>query len=171
MPLQSLFAVLLSIFLTYHSTAQNSKLLQSIPETKEAYVRSEANVLKTIQWLNSPESNNDKALRKRQMALLTTWLINSPTVTIELQEEFMNYKKNNSELLIYYMAGWTKYALENNYSKDPLQCNLHAIRNVIHAYSTFTYKKDKRVIKFQKLDEENKLEEWIKNRLLPQSNL
>ncbi len=100
-----------------------------------------------------------------QYALLLAWLTNSPTVTIELQSYVMDLTKKNSQLLMFFMTGWTKYCLENNYSKDQFQGNLAGVKSIINIYKKGGLKKDKRVQKLVDLDEKGELEDWLKTQL------
>ncbi len=63
------------------------------------------------------------------------------------------------------MAGWTKYSLENNYSNDVLQGNIAGIRSAINIYSKGGLKKDKKMDRLIKLDENDELDKWVSEQL------
>lgn len=147
------------------SKAQDSKLLSELPETKEQFVASEQNVLATINWIENTPINEEKAKHKEQYALLLAWLTNSPTVTIEMNANILNFTNKNSELLIFFMAGWTKYSLQHDYSKDVVQGSLAGIRSAINIYNKGGLRKDRKMQKLVDLDDNGGLEEWVSEQL------
>jgi len=147
------------------SFAQQDNLLSAVPSTKEEFVQSEPAVVNTINWLEQTPLD-EKEERKTQQALLVAWIINSPTVSIELNEKTVPFTKKNDALLVMFMAGWTRYCLQNNYSKDPVQCNLAGIKTAMIVYKKgIAIKKDKEMEKLIALDNKGELEQWIKETL------
>lgn len=61
------------------------------------------------------------------------------------------------------MGGWTRYALQNNYSKDSVQGSIAGIKSAIKVYKTGLLKKDKEMDKLIALDEKGELETWVNN--------
>jgi len=100
-----------------------------------------------------------------QNALLVAWLTNSPTVTLEINADVLDFTKKNPDLLILFMGGWTRYALQNNYSKDNVQGSIAGIRSAIKVYKTGLLKKDKEMQKLVELDEKGGLEEYVRKKL------
>ncbi len=100
------------------------------------------------------------------MTLLLAWISNSPTVTVELNEKMMPFTKKNAELLMTYLGGWTKYSLENAYSKDIAKGSLAGIQAAIRMYKKGNgLKKDKSMEKLIKLDDKKELEQWVVKQL------
>jgi hypothetical protein len=161
--------LLLSAFLifTFNLFAQKAELLESLPgDTKEEFIKSEPRVLATINWLENTPLNQEEGKRKQQYALLTAWIVNSPTVTIEVNSNVLTFTKKNSELLIIFMGGWTKYVLENSYSKDDYQGNLAGVRSAVKVYKMGNgLKKDKAMDKLIAMEENGELEKWIKDQM------
>jgi hypothetical protein len=143
------------------SQAQQTDLLSDVPETKEQFIASEKNVLATINWLENTPVKNDEEKHQEQYALLLAWITNSPTVTIEVNADLISFSKKNSELLMMFMAGWIRYALQNNYSKDQVQGTLAGIRCAAKVYKAGGLKKDKEMQKLIDLDEKGELEKWV----------
>ncbi|MNU87468.1 hypothetical protein D3C71_772510 [compost metagenome] len=158
---------LISLFIGFaiSATAQETKLLSKVPETKEEFVASEPNVIASVEWLENTPINENEEMHKFQYGLLIEWMTNSPTVTLSLQPYVMEYTKKNSELLIIFMSGWTKYSLQNEYTKDALQCNLAGLQSMIKVYKTGKLKKDKKMDELVDLDEKGKLESWLKGQI------
>ena len=64
------------------------------------------------------------------------------------------------------MAGWTKYSLENNYSKDNVKGSIAGIRSAIKVYKQgVALKKDKEIQKLIDLEDKGELEKWVLDQL------
>lgn len=161
------FIAILSLFISLSFTQNlfGQELLSQLPSTKEEFISSEKNVIATIDWLEKTPFNTEENKRKNQQALFFTWLSNSPTVSVEIDEKIVTFMKKNPELLITFMGGWTKYCLLNNYSKDKVQCSIEGIKSVIRVYKSQTLKKDKEIEKYIALEEKGELENWVKSTL------
>jgi hypothetical protein len=164
---RNFFLLTIVLIFTSNLFAQKAELLESLPgDTKEEFIKSEPKVLATINWLENTPLNQEEAKRKEQYALLTAWLVNSPTVTIEVNSKVLTFTKKNSELLIIFMGGWTKYVLENPYSKNNFQGNLAGVRSAIKVYKMGNgLKKDKAMEKIIAMEENGELEKWIKEQM------
>lgn len=151
--------------LAISGSAQESKLLSKPSEIPEDYKANEPNVIATVDWIENTPINENEELHKMQYGLLIQWISGSPTVTLTLQEYVMDYTKKNSDLLIIFMGGWTKYALQNEYTTDVLQCNLAGVMSMIKVYKTGKLKKDKKMDELVKLETDGKLESWLKDQI------
>ncbi|MBP8115077.1 MAG: hypothetical protein KAY50_06960 [Chitinophagaceae bacterium] len=150
----------------YTSFAQSNDMLDKLPVTKEEFVASEKKVISTIQWLEDTPLDQDTEKRKAQYALFVAWITNSPTVTISVNSRVLTFTKKNSDLLIIFMGGWTKYCLENNYSSDELKGNIAGIKSAIKVYKKgIGLKKDKAMDKIIELDDKGELEKWVTEQL------
>lgn len=147
--------------------AQSDSLLTELPEdNKEAYVKSEKQVIYLINWLEKAPVDQDVDNRKTQVALLLAWIANSPTVTVELNGYVLDFTKKNPELLVTFMGGWTKYCLENSYSDDKIKGNLAGLQSVITFYKNGNgLQKDKELDKLVDIDSKGELESWVKKQL------
>ncbi len=163
----SLKITILSLFAAcaFQLTAQESKLLSKVPETKEEFVASEPQVIASVDWIENTPMDENEEMHKFQYSLLIQWMTNSPTVTLELNAYVMDYTKKNSDLLVVFMCGWTKYALQNEYTKDEVPCNLAGLQSMIKVYKTGKLKKDKKMDELVAMDTEGKLEAWVKEKL------
>ncbi|HEY8970032.1 MAG TPA: hypothetical protein VIM64_13090 [Puia sp.] len=156
-----------SILCTHSLSAQTDKLLETLPKTKEEYTASEPSVINTVNWLEDTPLDQEADKRQAQSMLLVAWLTNAPEVTVVMDEKMMPFVKKGSEvLMVIFMGGWTKYCLQNNYSKDPVQCNLAGIRSAIKVYKKGVgLKKNKEMDKLIVLDDKGELEQWVKDRV------
>ncbi len=166
MKIKHVFAFLLCIGVYSNSIAQDAELLDALPSTKEEFIASEKKVLSTINWLENTPLDQDKQKHQVQYALLTGWITNSPTVTLEINAKVLTFTKKNDVLIMFFMAGWTKYALENNYSKDNAKGSLAGIRSAMSIYKKGVgVKKDREMEKLVLLEDKGELEKWVIDQL------
>lgn len=162
---QFLFLIVLLI-ISNNLHAQNDKLLDSLPKTKEEYIKSEPFIINTINWLEHTPLNQQVELRKERNAQLIAWITNSPQVSLEIEPYLLPFYSKNLELLAIFMGGYTKYVLENAYSKDIVQCNLAGMKSLVEYYKTGNgTKKDKEIDKLVIIAQNGNLEKWVKDQL------
>jgi tetratricopeptide (TPR) repeat protein len=101
-------------------------------KTKKDFEKHETKVLKDINWLLNTPLNKDSKTRKEKSAFLIKWMSGSPTVSIELVSGIVPLEC--TECLLSFMSGWTKYSLENNYSKSKIDCALAGAKYAIEFY-------------------------------------
>lgn len=160
------FLLLLVTLSASKSFSQDNQLLDSIPTAKEDFAKTEMKVINTVDWLETDPINQETDKRKTLNRYLLGWISNSPTVNIDLDSKILTFTKKNAELILTFMGGWTKYSLQNSYSKDPVKCNLAGIKSVIKVYQMGNgIKKDKEVEKLIELDSKNELESWVTTQL------
>ncbi len=165
--MKSIISFTLAILLTGSVTcfAQDS-LLTSIPTTKEEFAQTEKAVIATINWLEQTPLDQETEKRREQNGFLIGWISGAPTVTVNIREQIVPFMKKNPELLALFMGGYTRYCLQNNYSKDEAQSTLAALRTVINVYKKGVgIKKDKDIEKMMVKDEKGELEGWVKDNL------
>ncbi|HNL66525.1 MAG TPA: hypothetical protein PKL81_15615, partial [Ferruginibacter sp.] len=104
--------------------------------------------------------------RKEVSAFVITWVGGSPTVNVELNPTILDFEKKNPGMMVLFMAGCARYVLENNYSKDMRAKHRVALRDMIAVYKSGKgIKKDKKMEKLAKSDEEGKIDEWMAENL------
>lgn len=137
-------------------------------EFKQAadYTKYEKDIIEAAKWLIETPLNEQADKRKEVSKFVVTWINGSPTVNVEINPTIMDFEKKNEGMLTIYMAGSARYVLENNYSKDMRSKHKAALHNMISVYKTGKgIKKDKKMEKLIKNDEEGKLDEWISENL------
>lgn len=146
------------------SLAQDFEVPANLPSTKEEFVNSEKDLIAAAKWLETTPVGTDMDKRTRVNAYVIAWLTNSPTVTIEIKGSILKPFEKNPQLLSVFMGGFSRYCLENNYSKDQLQCNIAGLKSVINCYNLGgDIKKDKALTKLIDADKDGKLEDWVKD--------
>ena len=123
-------------------------------------------MIATVNWLENTPLDQEADKRQIQKALLIAWITNAPTVTLEINASVLTFTKKNSELIVFFMGGWTKYSLENNYSTDSIKCNMAGITSAIKVYKKgIGLKKDKEMEKLIELEDKGELEKWVIGKL------
>jgi hypothetical protein len=162
--MNKLFSILMLSMLTFNLVAQQFEVPKNyVLKEKSDYPKYENDIIKGIDWLLQTPINAQAEKRKEVNRFLIMWLTGSPDVSIEIKSEIVNFTNLNPDLLMVFLGGWTKYALENNYSKNKIMGNQKGIEAVIDFYqkNKNDLKKDKQVEKYIKLKDKGKLEEHI----------
>jgi hypothetical protein len=164
--LKKVFPLFFALFTVATTSFSQENLLDSLPTTKEGFVKSETAVINTIDWLENTPLNQQAGKRKQLYATFMAWLTNSPTVTIDIETKITPFARKNSDLLFMFMGGWTKYSLQNNYSKDAVKCNVAGVKAAIKVYQMGNgIKKDKEMERIIDIDSKNELDAWVASQL------
>ena len=132
----------------------------------EDYAVYEQDVINGINWLASTPIDQDVEKRKEVNAFLMKWMTGSPTLKIEIRQEIVTFL-SSPDLLMAFLAGWTKYSLETRDFSNTLKGNVAGIENVIFVYNKNkkVLGKDREVEKYIKLQSKGKLEQEIAKRI------
>jgi hypothetical protein len=137
--------------------------------TEADYKEYEKEVIATIDWLEITSVKQMKEERMVANAFFTEWIMGAPDITIELNADILKFSPKNADLLVSFMGGWTKFALQNPDQKDDaIKCNLAGLEGVIRVYKFNKgngMKKDKEVEKLIELQEKGELEKWVEKQL------
>ncbi|HET6228205.1 MAG TPA: hypothetical protein VFF27_18135 [Bacteroidia bacterium] len=158
--------LLCCFLLVLNITSFAQELLDKVPSTKEEFVASEKKVINTINWLENTPLGTEDDKRKSQSALFIAWVSGAPTVSLEINANVLPFTEKNKDLLIIFMAGATKYCLENSYSSDAVKYTTAGIKSAIKVYKKgMSIQKDKAMEKIIKTDESGGLEKWVREQL------
>lgn len=131
-------------------------------KAKTDYEPYEPQVISTIDWLQSSPWAEDEEKRQEANGFLGAWLTGAPNISININNTVADLAKENPELLITYMGGFTKYILQHKTDPDKKKANLEAVKAVIEKYSTEkSHKKSKKIEELIKMDKEGKLQSWV----------
>ncbi|TAL81807.1 MAG: hypothetical protein EPN88_00260 [Bacteroidetes bacterium] len=133
----------------------------------EDYAKYEKDIMLCINWIMATPVNDQTAKRKESYAFFMKWLTGTPNVSVDVKSEIVTFMEPNGDLLLIFMAGWTKYALETKDYKNKLNGNLKGIESVIDFYqkNKDNLKKDKNVEKYMKMKEKGTLEDYLKKNI------
>ena len=152
----------LLLLLSFVATAQDFDVPANQPTSKDEFVKSEGDFIKAAKWLETTAIGTQTDKRKQMNAWVLLWITNAPTVTVELQQPIGKLFEKNPDLLLVFMAGYTRYCLENNYSKDGVELNTAGIKSAINCYNLGgDVRKDKTLSKVIDADKDGKLEDWV----------
>ncbi|WP_165043048.1 hypothetical protein [Dysgonomonas sp. ZJ709] len=133
----------------------------------EDYKTYEPQIKETMEWLLQTSLGQDSKKRQEANAFFIAWLTGEPDIKVNIHPKVVNFMDGNPELLIPFMIGWSKYALDNNYSKDNIAGNMAGIEATVTFYrkNRGYLKQDKNIEKYEKLIEKGNLEKEIKKNL------
>ena len=127
------------------------------------YVKHEADIVKCFDWLMATPANEQTTNREKASKYLTEWLMGSPSVSITINQEIVNFMQPNPDLLMVFMGGYAKDALSHKDSPDSKAGNLKGLEAVIEYYQKNKdyLQKDKNVEKYIKLQGKGKLKDFV----------
>jgi len=159
----SLSTLLGFMLMSFIAAAQNFEVPANLPSTKEEFVKSEPDFIAAAKWLESIPLGTQEVKRRKMNAWVIAWITNSPTVTVEIRSFVGKLYDKNTQLLMVFMAGYSRYCLENNYSSDQLKANTAGVKSVITCYNLGgDVKKNKTLPAAIDADKEGKLEDWVR---------
>ena len=131
------------------------------------YAQYEQDVVKCFDWLMQTPINEQTAKRKEANAFLLKWLMGSPDLKIEVQPKIVTFMGTSPNLLMIFMGGWAKYAINTKDFNNKVAGSLAGIESVIKFYTKnkSVLPKDKNVEKYIKLKKKGKLKEYIEKNL------
>jgi len=163
--MKKILTLAIVLFLGLNLMAQDNDKAQGLElKTEEDYKKMEPVILRGIDWLQETPVAESKKERKEISGLLMLWMSGTPSVSIAIVEGLV--PMGNPDCMIAFMCGWTKYSLDNNYSKDNLKCAKAAVEHTIEFYNK--NKKDigksKDVENLIKKQKKGTLEKYIKSK-------
>jgi len=133
-------------------------------KVKEDYAKYEKDVIACANWMENSPLDKDEQKRIDANTFLLKWLTGSPTVNVNINADLLvKYFEKNPQFQIIFLAGWTRYSLENNYSKDQQKGYYEGFKSIIYVYKKGVgIKKSKDLEKLIKIYDKGELEIWIK---------
>jgi hypothetical protein len=159
--------IIISLLLITTSLGVYSQEFQ-VPENyvldkAEDYATYEQDVLDGINWIMNIPINKQTNKRKNVNSFLLKWLAGSPNMSLEIKTEIVTFIKPNPDLLMLFMGGWTKYALESKDYDNKVAGTTAGIEAVIDFYTANKafMSKDKNVEKYIKMKANGTLKGYI----------
>ena len=134
---------------------------------KSDYAKYEQDFIGAVNWLEQVPVGEQTHKRSKVDRFVIEWISGSPDISVVIKENIVVFTDKNPNLLVNFLGGWGKYALEHPEDKDDeVKCNVAGIRSAIKVYQLGgEIKKDKKMEKLIKLDKNGKLEEWVREQL------
>jgi len=156
---------LLTVSLSY-SYAQELPNLKHIKLNKNSHFKdTEPIVLKVVSYLfETPIDKKNKA-RTDAGQFLIKWMNGTPGYTFYLEEKETNYFDTDSDLMLMYMAGLTKFTLENKSVKDRKALVLGTMKITLPYLNNQENKKSwsKDLWQLNEANQKGKLEQFLYN--------
>ncbi len=136
-------------------------------ETADGYHKYDKDIIKCVNWMEkTPPGVEDEKVQHAGRFLLE-WLSGAPYMRFNSNVRIDAFLGDSPEYRIYYMAGWARAALQAGAAKpDKLSCSYAGIKTVIKVYKEAKHgKKDANIEELIKLDEQNKLKDWVQERV------
>ena len=131
-------------------------------ENKGDYAKYEQDIVKAANWLESTQIGKEDSKRVEVNAFMMKWMTGTPPVTMNLQSYVAKLTENNPQLLMMFMAGYTRWCLENNYSRDEIKANTAGVKSMINLLNLGgEVRKNKTLQRAIEADKAGKLEEWV----------
>ena len=167
-----LVVLVLLLFISYSALAQTYEVPKNyVLKTNDDYVRYEANVISTVDWMQQTPWANEPEKQTQAKKFLTEWATGSPYVTVEISQPLLRLCRKNPQLLLTYMGQFIKYALQHKTGFNKNADNVFAIKALLAKYtSEKTHKKDSAIDELIVVDGQGKLEDWIKTGLYDPQN-
>jgi hypothetical protein len=159
----------LVLLITTSLYAQNNGKVIASAETEENVytVRNQQEFVEQYNWLVETPIHQDEQRRKEVTASLANWIAENPQLDIELDPKLIKFSETTPELLIIFMGGWAKYAIENDDYDNKLEGNMAGLESVIGFYERNGeyMDKDKNVEKLMKLQDKGKLKRRVEKKM------
>lgn len=132
-------------------------------KTSEDYVAQEPTVMAAIDWLMKTPPGDQGEKRQDVDAFLLKWMTGTKTISMGIDSKILTFMDSSPDLLMIFMAGWAKYALETKDGDNQVTGNIHGLEAVIDYYTKFKQSsaKDKYVEKYIKMKADGSLTKFI----------
>ena len=159
--MKNILSLLLLAALTTTLNAQSYQLPDYEFKSAEDYTTYANDFVAALEWFETTKHKDSFPLRQEVSAFLLKWLEGTPTVTLELKAEVVTFM-DAPELFLLYMAGWGRYAIQNN-SKDKAAGSLAGVETAMNYYiqNKADFGKNKEMDKYVKMHEKGKLKKFM----------
>lgn len=132
---------------------------------KEDYAKYESDIIAAANWLETNPLDRETEKRKEVSAFVLKWIMGSPTVNVSLTEQIQKLYGKNASLLVIYMGSYTRHFLENKTTATVFSGTKAGLISMMNVYKKdIDISKSKEMEKLIKLTDENKLDEYIKQK-------
>ncbi|WP_157491688.1 hypothetical protein [Flammeovirga sp. SJP92] len=158
-------AFFILLFVSTNLWAQNVEIPSNVKfESADDYKKTEQLVLEATDWLLKTPISEEAKKRNEVNDFLMKWMGGSPSVSINLVPGIVPF--DSPDCLMSFMSGWVKYSLQNNYSKDNVECAVAGAQNSIEFYikNKAQLGKNSDMEKLVKQDKKGKLKSYIEQK-------
>ena len=149
-------------FLSVHSQTTFEVPKNVVLQSDTDFEKYEKDVIDAAKWLE--QTDIDKQVEKRQEvnAFVIKWISGSPTISAEINENLGKIYSENNQLLALYLASYARNYLELKGAATKQTAVKAGLTSMINVYKKgIDITKSKEMEKVIKLNEENKLDDYI----------
>lgn len=145
--------------------AQSFELPENWADQEKDYAEYEGYVLEGIDWILTTPLDQEPEHRKRVNTFLMEWMTNTPDLTLVLELDILRFIQDSDELLMIFMGGYTRYALNAGEDHTLIDANTAGIETVIEFYNLNREELGQidRIEKYIKLQREGNLRDHIQS--------
>lgn len=141
-------------------------IAQTTPQNaiKEDLTESEAQVVRAANWIITTGLSVELEKRKGINSIVLKWYIDTITLNISLVEKLSAIYGDNSDLLMMFFAGYSKFYLENKKTATNSASTKAGLISLINVYKKgIGVTKSEELEKLITLADANKLDDYVKN--------
>ena len=130
----------------------------------EDYASYENTVIDCVNWLETVPLNEQVNKRKDANTFLLEWVSGSPNTHVEINQAIVTFSTTSPGMLMVFIGGWVKYALEEKGNDDKVAGGLAGLESVIEVYKSNKniIGKDKNIEKYIKMQSKGKLLDYVR---------
>ena len=158
------FLLFALISCTYVTSAQEFEVpLNPRLITAADYEAQQDTALAAFDWLMKTPPKVEAEKRQDVHAYLLKWMTGTKAVSIGLDDKILTFIESSPDLLMIFMGGWVKYAIETKDKDNQLEGNKHGLEAVLEYYTKLMLPvyKDKNVDKYVKMRNEGTLAKFL----------
>jgi hypothetical protein len=136
-------------------------------EEVDDFFQYKGDVVLGVNWLLNTPINVEQEKRRAATAFIMKWINGSPDIHVFLSEQMCPFMKDSPGFIVYFMAGWARYAIETGQLDDKLGGSHAGLLAVVTLYENNRgiIKKDKSIEKLVKLHKNGKLKDFASKNL------
>lgn len=160
-------ALLITLFFSGISAAQTTfEVPQKVVlESDSDYPKYNNDIINAAKWLEETDLNKETAKRKEVNAFVIKWISGTPDISVAITESLTKLFGENNELMVVYLASYSKEFLENKNATDATATKA-ALISIIKVYKKgIAITKNKDMDKAVKAYDENKLDKYMADKL------
>ncbi|MDO7846365.1 hypothetical protein Q5H92_08360 [Hymenobacter sp. M29] len=129
------------------------------------FARYEPQVISTINWLEATPVNQDVSRRKQAQRFLLEWASGSPKVSIGIEPYLGDLYGKQTDLLMAFMGGWTRYSLQHPNDTNTLTLNAEGVQAMLKLYALGGLGTIKPLENVRDLAAAGELNTWLKGKI------
>lgn len=132
---------------------------------KEDYARYETDMINAAKWLEETDLDKENVKRKEVSKFAMQWIMGCPTFNIDITEQLAKIYGKNTDLLLLYMASYSRYFLENKATATKSDGTKAGLLSIMAVYKKgILITKSKEMDKLIKITDDGKLDDYIKDK-------